>query len=176
MVKSNFFFSHIVFCTIKNYLKLLCEKEKMMVKSKFLLFSHCFLLYQKLSQFNPPLFFLIHNYFDLNKSEVLSFRRQLTLDKIFDFLKWKAFTDNKINSAQIMEFVLGCIANITGKGENAGNLHFLLFPQCFRKASFSGGVIHNSGLFGTGLTLPKQALVFACLKNKSFKNTGKRRN
>ena len=25
-----------------------------------------------------------------------------------------------------------------GKGENAGYQHFLLFPQCFQKASFSG--------------------------------------
>ena len=26
--------------------------------------------------------------------------------------------------------------NIVGKGENAGYQHFLLFPQCFEKASF----------------------------------------
>ena len=25
------------------------------------------------------------------------------------------------------------IGNIAGKGENAGNQHFLLFPQCFQK-------------------------------------------
>ena len=25
-----------------------------------------------------------------------------------------------------------------GNGENAGNQHFLLFPQCFQNASFSG--------------------------------------
>ena len=29
------------------------------------------------------------------------------------------------------------IENIVGKGENAGNQHFLLFPQCFQKAFFS---------------------------------------
>ena len=36
------------------------------------------------------------------------------------------------------------IENIVGKGENAGYQHFLLFPQCFEKASFpdtSKGVI-----------------------------------
>ena len=27
------------------------------------------------------------------------------------------------------------IENIVGKGENAGYQHFLLFPQCFQKAS-----------------------------------------
>ena len=29
------------------------------------------------------------------------------------------------------------VENIVGKGENAGYQHFLLFPQCFQKASFS---------------------------------------
>ena len=34
--------------------------------------------------------------------------------------------------------------NIVGKGENAGDQHFLLFPQCSEKASFpdtSTGVV-----------------------------------
>ena len=29
------------------------------------------------------------------------------------------------------------VKNIVRKGENAGDQHFLLFPQCFEKASFS---------------------------------------
>ena len=36
------------------------------------------------------------------------------------------------------------VKNIVGKGENAGYQHFLIFPQCFEKASFpdmSKGVI-----------------------------------
>ena len=36
------------------------------------------------------------------------------------------------------------VENIVGRGENAGYHHFLLFPQCFEKASFpdtSKGVI-----------------------------------
>ena len=37
-----------------------------------------------------------------------------------------------------MKFSLGRVENIVGKGENAGYQHFLLFPQCFQKASFSG--------------------------------------
>ena len=28
------------------------------------------------------------------------------------------------------------VENIVEKGENAGNQHFLLFPQCFQKTSF----------------------------------------
>ena len=30
--------------------------------------------------------------------------------------------------------------NIVGKGENTGYQHFLLYPQCFQKASFSGSL------------------------------------
>ena len=30
------------------------------------------------------------------------------------------------------------VENIEGKGENAGYLHFLLFLQCFQKASYIG--------------------------------------
>ena len=35
-------------------------------------------------------------------------------------------------------FSLIGMENIEGKGENAAFQHFLLFPQCFQKASFSG--------------------------------------
>ena len=31
---------------------------------------------------------------------------------------------------------LDIVENIVGKGENAGNQHFLLFPQCFPELSF----------------------------------------
>ena len=33
------------------------------------------------------------------------------------------------------------VENIVGKGENAGYQHFLLFPQCFQKVSFSSKVL-----------------------------------
>ena len=39
-----------------------------------------------------------------------------------------------------MKFALRRVENIVEKGENAGNQHFLLFPQCFQKASFSGSL------------------------------------
>ena len=32
------------------------------------------------------------------------------------------------------------VENIEGKGENAGYQHFLLFPKCFQKPSFSGSL------------------------------------
>ena len=36
-----------------------------------------------------------------------------------------------------LKFVFGRVENIVGKGENAGYQHFLVFPQCFLKVSFS---------------------------------------
>ena len=56
-------------------------------------------------------------------------------DRIVDFLKLKAFADNKITATQKLKFALGRVQNIVGKGENAGYQHFHLFPQCFQKAT-----------------------------------------
>ena len=58
--------------------------------------------------------------------------------KILDWSKLKAFSDDKINVADMMISLSDRIKNIVGKGENAGYQHFLLFPQCFQKHSFSG--------------------------------------
>ena len=44
----------------------------------------------------------------------------------------------KINVNEKPKFGFGRVENIVGKGENAGNQHFLLFLQRFQKASFSG--------------------------------------
>ena len=38
------------------------------------------------------------------------------------------------------KFALEKVENIVVKGENAGYQHFLLFPQCFQKLSFSGSL------------------------------------
>ena len=59
-------------------------------------------------------------------------------DKFLDWSKLKELADDKINVIEKWKFVLGMVENIVGKGENAGCQHFLLFPQCFQKASFSG--------------------------------------
>ena len=56
-------------------------------------------------------------------------------DDIFDLTKFKAFADNKQNIAKIIVSVFDRTENIVGKGENAGNQHFLLFPQCFQMTS-----------------------------------------
>ena len=48
-------------------------------------------------------------------------------DKILDMTKLKAFADDRINEAQMMISVFDGVENIVGKGENAGNQHFLPF-------------------------------------------------
>ena len=58
-------------------------------------------------------------------------------DKISPLSKLKAFTDN-FDLAQIAKFFSNGVETIVDKGENAGFHHFLLFPQCFQKACFSG--------------------------------------
>ena len=62
------------------------------------------------------------------------------MTKSWTFSKFKAFADDKINVTQTLKFQDGRVENIAGKGENAGYQHFLLFPQCFQKATFSGSL------------------------------------
>ena len=51
-------------------------------------------------------------------------------DKIFALLKWKVFCIQELHCGSNGAFFLGwCSKNIVGEGENAGNQHFLLFPQ-----------------------------------------------
>ena len=59
-------------------------------------------------------------------------------DKFLDWFKLKAFADNNINVTEELKFVLKREENIVGKGESAGYQHFLLFPQCFQKTSYTG--------------------------------------
>ena len=59
-------------------------------------------------------------------------------NKTLDLCRLKAFADDKINVTDKLKFALGRLENIVGKGKNAGNQHFLLFPRCFQKATFSG--------------------------------------
>ena len=58
----------------------------------------------------------------------------------------KVFSDNKVNATNMMFPVFDKVENIVGKGENAGYQHFLLFPQCFQKASPPGSVFTNHSL------------------------------
>ena len=57
-------------------------------------------------------------------------------DKILDWSKFKVFADDEIYMTDKLKIGLGRVENMVGKGENASNQHFLLFPQCFQNASF----------------------------------------
>ena len=59
---------------------------------------------------------------------------------MLDWTKLKAFADNKLDVSKMMISVYDWAENIVGKGENAGNQHFLLLPQCFPKFYFSGSL------------------------------------
>ena len=77
-------------------------------------------------------------------------------DKILDWSKLKAFADDNLNVAKKVISLHDRVENIVGKGENAGYQHFLLFLQCFQKASFpeaSKGVIEWEWVNLTTLTL-----------------------
>ena len=65
--------------------------------------------------------------------------------KVLALFKLKAFTNNKLKTADTAEFVLDRAENIVGKGENAGYQHFLLFPQCFHEAALSEMVKPGTG-------------------------------
>ena len=52
-------------------------------------------------------------------------------DEILDQSKLKEFAGKKVNVKQKWKFVLVWFENILRKGENAGNQHFLPFPQYF---------------------------------------------
>ena len=64
----------------------------------------------------------------------------LANDKCLDWTKFKEFADDKTNIDKRLISVFARVENIAGKGENGGHQHFLLFPQCFQKASFSGSL------------------------------------
>ena len=49
--------------------------------------------------------------------------------KTLEWSKLKVFADDKMNATKNYKIVLGRVENIVGKEENAGNQHFLLFPQ-----------------------------------------------
>ena len=55
-------------------------------------------------------------------------------DNVWDVVV-KAFADDKLNVARMMNSLLEREENTVGKGENAGYQQFLLFPQCFQKPS-----------------------------------------
>ena len=56
----------------------------------------------------------------------------------------ESFYSNKINVTWNWIIVYQRVENIFGNGENAGDKHFLLFPQCFHDAYFSEILWHTT--------------------------------
>ena len=73
-----------------------------------------------------------------NLSTTLLFGRvnSLTNNNLLDQTKFKAFAENNSNITKLIISLFDRVENIMGKGENAALQHFLLFLQCFQKASF----------------------------------------
>ena len=56
-----------------------------------------------------------------------------TVNLIFwDWAKFKAFADNKLNAVKIQNSVFDRVENIVGKGENAVYQHFLVSHNIFK--------------------------------------------
>ena len=62
----------------------------------------------------------------------------LSSDKIFYLTKMKGCADEKSKATQNLNFLFKRVERNVEKSENAGYLHFFLFPQCFQK-----GFIHR---------------------------------
>ena len=77
---------------------------------------------------------LCGNGLNLHGNPVIS----LPHNKILNFFKFKAFAGDKIKATQKSKLVSKNEENMVEKGKKAGNQHFLLFPQCFQKALFTG--------------------------------------
>ena len=57
----------------------------------------------------------------------------LPLKKVLDWSKFKAFADDKINVTKKLNFDLGRVENIVGKGENANYQHLSFFHNIFKR-------------------------------------------
>ena len=91
---------------------------------------------------NPaPIFQVLGDCFSLNLGFLLfcllyiRIFNTLQNNKILDWSKLKAFANNNLDVSKKMISVYDRVESIVGKRENAGNQHFLLFPQCCPKAS-----------------------------------------
>ena len=80
---------------------------------------------------------VVQSFIHIHLYSVFIYILTLPNDKVLDWSKLKDFADDKIKLMEKLKFCWGRAENIVGKGENAGYQHFLLFPQCFQKASFT---------------------------------------
>ena len=63
----------------------------------------------------------------------LSTLNSMAEDKPYDSSILKTLADDKLYVSETIRIVNVPVENIFGKGENAGNQHFLLFQRCFQR-------------------------------------------
>ena len=71
---------------------------------------------------------------------MLTITRRQILECSIECSKLKEFADNNFKFDEIGRKLSKQVENTVGKGEIAHYEQFLLFPQCFQKACFPGGV------------------------------------
>ena len=77
--------------------------------------------------------------------DVVKIMISLWKDKILHWSKMKALADDILDVVKIMISLWDRLENTMGKGENAENQHFLLFPQCFPKSFFPFSLVGWGG-------------------------------
>ena len=120
---------------MKNTVEDFVDNEENASKQQFFPFlHHVFYPFQERFQFYSHIHFVIYKCFQVILVLIL-----LPHHKFPDRSKLKAFADEKLLVPQVISFI-DWEENTVGKGENAGNQHFLLFPHCFQ-SSFSPGLL-----------------------------------
>ena len=118
-------------------LKTLWEKEKLLVMSNFSFSHSVFYLFRELSAIFIKFKIVVCNLFTLDQSKILSSGNGLNSlqnNKILDWSKFKALILQKTNLNEKLKFGLRRSKTCLGKGDNAGNQHFVLFPIMLLKA------------------------------------------
>ena len=114
-----------------------------------------FLPFPKQFQFLTTFILSSANAFNLDKSKISSFGRELiTLYNMAKFkiiIQTESICRRQFHSGLMMQLFFDKVQNFVGKRQNAGYQHFLLFPQCFQTASSSGAL--KGVIYGTGITL-----------------------
>ena len=74
----------------------------------------------------------------LDKNEPCLLKMLYQTIEFCNLFKFKAEADDNFDVAKLKISIYDWVENTVGKEENVGYHHFLLFPQCFQEAPFSG--------------------------------------
>ena len=126
------------------------KKVKLLKMSNFTFFHIVFYAICILKSFNSHISVVVRKFFQFGMAskwcirewinQMLFMVNSLPNDKILDMTKLKAFTDNKINVAQIMISVFDRVENIVEKRRKCWLTAFSPFTTMFSKGFFHGVV------------------------------------